>query len=134
MTGQVGLHVHRFNIRKAIDSYRYKPCSPITVCTRIMDGILYICHLFCLISQLVQTLNVKKKKVTYCNLKSLTNSQKVVNKFQPNSISQILFTHLICVQHRVAFREITAVLRQNFSPGYLYYVLDSRQKSMSLMS
>lgn len=54
MTRYVGLHVFGFNVRKAMYSYRYKPCSQITVCARIMDGVYYMCNFFCLSSQLVQ--------------------------------------------------------------------------------
>lgn len=33
-----------------------------------------------------------------------TNSWQVANKFQPNSILQMLFTHLLCVQSHVTFQ------------------------------
>lgn len=46
------------DVRKAF-AYKYKPYSPITVCTRIRNGVFYICHLLCLISQLVQNLGLK---------------------------------------------------------------------------
>ena len=99
----------------------------------LLDSVFYIGHLFYLISQLVQTLKVKKY-VTYCNLKSLTNSRSIANKCQPNSISQMLSFTSYVSSTMLHFRVITSVPRQNFRPGYLHYVLDSRQRSRSLTS
>lgn len=135
MTRYGGLHVFGFNIRKAMYSYRYKPCSQITVCGRIMDGVYYMCHFFCLSSQLVQIRSQLVQKLCHLVYSQITQT---VGRQQTNSNS-IQFPKCFSLTYYVYsvmlhFRVITPIRRQNSRPGYLHNVLDSRERTGSLMS
>lgn len=56
--GGVSLLALVLDVMKAF-AYRYKPYSPITLCFIIRNGVFYICHFLCFISQLVQNLGLK---------------------------------------------------------------------------